>query len=105
MTTPVVGFIGLGLMATEILHSRAERQGEERADDREVRALRARIAEDLRGSGSVPLLATRDAGLLCQALEAGSAAPAKRKPLPRSGRLVGGRRRSLINRSGIVGLR
>ena len=44
--------VSMGLMIGELIHSRSDRRGENRADDREIRALRALIAQD---SGSAPL--------------------------------------------------
>jgi hypothetical protein len=43
--------VSMGLVVGELIHSRSDRRGERRADDREIRALRAKIAED---SGAAP---------------------------------------------------
>jgi len=44
--------VSMGLMVGELIHARSDRRGENRADDREIRALRALIAQD---SGAAPL--------------------------------------------------
>jgi len=42
--------VGTGLIVNEMMHARTDRLGQQRADEREVAVLRARIAEEVRAA-------------------------------------------------------
>lgn len=97
--------IGLGLVVGEMIHARANRLGHRRADDREVRALRAMIVAETRGYGRrvTSDVAARTASLT-------QSVGRRRPPEPaRSGghrrRLVAWRRTRTPFRSGYLRLR
>ena len=95
--------IGLGLIVTEILHTREDRRGEEQADDREVQALRTRIAQDASGLPPASILAPLE---LVDAVVEVATVQRCRRPAAPSRPIVGGRRgRRLITRSGVLRLR
>jgi hypothetical protein len=83
--------IGLALVVGQLIHARADRDGHRRADDREVRALRALILAETRGC-------ERRAASDVEAPTASLAhSPGRRRP-PESARFDGHRRQRLVAR-------
>lgn len=102
---PAVG-VGLGLVVGELIHARSDRRGQQRADDREVRALQARIAEETgRGSGRVTVAPVARSGARRDVVTRRSHNPHGRPPDREQRRLVTRRRAQGLWRSGVLGLR
>jgi hypothetical protein len=100
--------IGIGLMVDELMRARADRLGRQRADDREIDALRARIvaAAEERTPIVVREVSTTDVSRR-SAKAARTVAQAAPPASGRSGgrRLIGGRGAAAPFRTGFLGLR
>ena len=95
--------VGLGLVVGELIQARTDRRGELRADDREIRALRATIAEEAEGgilldSRSPPTSRRRD-----ESRPSYAASSRSHNSGPRQ--LVGRRSSYRLFRTGFLGLR